>query len=425
MLIPMEISFPKMALVAQRIATPRLEDVPRAIRAEIARLGVAARLTPGMRIAITAGSRGITGLPVILATVVGEMKRYGAAPFLVPTMGSHGGATAEGQSELLNALGVSEEAVGCPIRSSMDTVQIGRTPEGIPVFLDKLAAEADGIIVVGRVKAHTDFAGPVESGLMKMLTIGLGKHQGAIAAHRHALQLTFPVVITSVGREVIRSARLLFGLGVVENAYDQTSEVAAIWPQDFEEVEKSLLVRAKALMPRLPFAKLDILVVDQIGKEISGAGLDPNIIGRLPRNEPGFASPVITRIVVRDLSERSHGNGIGIGMADFTTRRFVEKFDPRPTYINTITSGVPDKARIPITGETDREVIEWAFQTIGAVEPQRARVVRIQNTLHVERFFASEALLPEILADDHLEILGDWAPFAFDEAGTLWPERVL
>lgn len=425
MLIPVDITFPKMALVEQHIATPRVDDVPGAIRAEMQRLGVAAKVRPGMSIAITAGSRGITGMPIILATVVSELKRMGAMPFLVPTMGSHGGATAEGQVSVLHSLGITEQAVGCPIRSSMDTVQIGQTPEGIPVLIDQIAAGADGIVVVNRIKAHTEYTGPVESGWMKMLTIGLGKHQGALMAHRNAVQLTYPVAIVSVAREIILKARLLFGLGVIENAYDQTAEVIAAWPQDFEESEKSALKRAKELMPRLPFQKLDILIVDEIGKEISGAGMDPNVIGRrMVFGEAEPTSPVITRIVVRDLTEKTYGSGIGIGLADFITQRLVDKLDHRPTYINCLTAMTPEKARVPMTGQTDREAIEWAFLTAGAVEPPRAKVVRIKNTLHPERFYASEALLPEIEANRNLKVVSAWRLMSFDDAGIIQPPRM-
>jgi len=425
MLIPVDIAFPRWILVEQHIETPRLADVPGTIRAEMARLGVAQKVRPGMRIAITAGSRGISGIPMILATIVGELKRLGAEPFLVPCMGSHGGATAEGQLEVLHSLGITEETVGCPIYSSMETVQIGVTPEGIPVLIDKIAAGADGIVVVNRIKAHTEYTGPVESGWMKMLTIGLGKHQGALMAHRNAVQLSYRVAIVSVAREIIRRAPILFGLGVVENAYDQTAYVVAAWPQDFEETEKRWLQRAKELMPRLPFHQLDILIVDEIGKELSGAGMDPNVIGRrMVFGEPEPTSPVITRIVVRDLSEKTYGSGIGIGLADFTTQRLVNKLDHRPTYINCLTAMTPEKARIPMIGQTDREAIEWAFLTIGNVEPFNARVVRIRNTLHLEHFYASEALWPEIQANPKLKVIGEWEPMTFDAAGMLQPDRV-
>ena len=289
-MIPVDVAFPRVALVEQHIESPRLDDVPDAIRAEIARLGVARKVRPGMSVAVTAGSRGITGIDVILATVVAELKRMGAEPFVVPCMGSHGGANAAGQVEVLHSLGVTEETMGCPIRASMEAVQIGVTPEGIPVYQDKFAFSADGIVVVNRIKAHTDFTGPVESGLMKMLTIGLGKHTGALSAHRHAIRYSYAVVIASMAREVIRRAPLLFGLGIVENADDETALVSAIWPQDFETVERDLLQRAKTLMPRLPFHQLDVLLIDDDGQgnQRQRHGLErPRTAHRLRRRRAG------------------------------------------------------------------------------------------------------------------------------------------
>ena len=425
MLIPMEIAFPRMVLVEQHIPSPRVEDVPAAIRAEMHRLGVAARIRPGMSIALTAGSRGITGIPLILRTVAAQLKEWGAEPFLVPTMGSHGGATTEGQIAVLESLGISEATMGCPIRASMETVRIGTTAEGIPVLIDRLAHEAGGIVVINRVKAHTDYFGPPESGLLKMLAIGLGKHQGALTAHRNAVQLGHAQAIRSVARAMIGSAKLLFGLGIVENAYDQTAAVVACRPEDFEETDERLLEQAKQLMARLPFDQLDILIVDELGKEISGSGMDPNVIGRrMIFGEAPVTTPVITRIVVRDLSPKTYGSAVGVGMGDYVTQRLVDKLDHRPTYINCLTAQAPENARIPMTAVHDREAVEWAFMTAGEVEPRRARLVRIQNTLHLEHFYASEALRAEIEANPRLKICGEWAPLAFGEDGTIIPEKI-
>lgn len=421
-MIPVDVTFPKVALVEQHIEAPLIANLPAAICDEIARLGVAAKVRPDMRICVTAGSRGIAQMPLILATVVAELKRLGAAPFVAPCMGSHGGATAEGQVEVLHSLGITEATVGCPIRASMAAVQIGVTPEGIAVFQDQLAFESDGIVVVNRIKAHTDFTGPVESGLMKMLTIGLGKHRGALSAHRNAIKRTYRVVIASMAREVIRRAPLLFGLGVVENARDETAFVKAIWPHDFEAVERELLLQAKELMPRLPFDQLDVLVVDAMGKEISGSGMDSNVLGRrivFGEGEPD--RPRITRIAVCDLTEASHGNAIGVGLADYTTQRLVDKIDRTQMYINGLTSGSPERARLPMVAAHAREATEWALMTCGAVDTATARLVRVQDTLHLSRFYASEALRPDIAADPRLEIIGEWAPLAFDARGWYTP----
>ncbi|MBI5579058.1 MAG: DUF2088 domain-containing protein [Deltaproteobacteria bacterium] len=424
MLIPANSHFPKVALVEQQIPAPRVADVSAVISSEFQRQRVAERIKAGMRIAVAAGSRGINGIPGILSTVVGELKRLGAEPFIVPAMGSHGGATAEGQVSVLHSLGITEQAVGCPIHSSMDTVQIGETPDHIPVLIDKVASQADGIVVVARIKGHTEYSGPVESGLMKMLTIGLGKHQGALTAHKNAVQFTYRVAIVSVAREIIRRSKLILGVGLVENACDETAEIAVVWPEDFEETERALLKRAKALMPRIPFSRLDVLVVDEIGKEISGSGMDTNVIGRrMVFGEPEPIRPVITRIVVRDLSKNTYGSGAGIGLADFTTRRLVDRLERRPTYLNCLTAMTPEKARIPMTAESDREAIEWALLTAGNIPPPQARLMRIKNTMHLEKFYVSEALRPEIEADGRLRVASAWQRLAFDEKGALQPEQ--
>ncbi len=425
MLIPVDITYAEMRLVEQRVETPRVADVPAAIRSECARLGLAQRVRPGMRVAITAGSRGINSIAAVLAAVVAELRRLGAQPFIFPAMGSHGGATAQGQLDVLASLGITESAVGAPIYSSMETVQLGTTAEGIPLFMDRLAAESDGVVIVNRIKPHTEFTGPVQSGWLKMLVIGAGKHQGALAAHRYAVTQGWRNAGLAVARELIARAPLLCGLGILENAYDETAEVAAAWPEDFEAAEARLLERAWQLMPRLPFDRLDILIVDESGKEISGAGMDPNVIGRrMVFGEPEPATPVITRIVLRDLSAHTYGNAIGVGLADFITRRVADQLVARPTYINCLTAMTPEKARMPMTAETDREAIEWAFLTIGAVAPERARLVRILNTLHPERFYASAALWSEIEADSRLKFCSAPARLAFTPEGGLAPDRV-
>ncbi|MCX7670927.1 MAG: DUF2088 domain-containing protein, partial [Anaerolineae bacterium] len=257
---------------------------------------------------------------------------------------------------------------------------------------------------------------------MKMLTIGLGKHQGALSAHRHAIRYTYRAVIVSMAREIIRRTPLLFGLGLVENARDETAIVRAMWPDEFEEGERELLRRAKAMMARLPFRQLDALLVDYMGKEISGSGMDTNVLGRrIVFGEEEPESPRITRIAVCDLTEASHGNAIGVGLADFTTQRLVDKIDRSQTYINGLTSGSPERARLPMIAANDREAAEWTLLTCGAVDTTRARLVRIRDTLHLDRFYASEALLPEIAADPRLKVVGEWAPLAFDAAGRLAP----
>ncbi|HEX9118712.1 MAG TPA: lactate racemase domain-containing protein [Anaerolineae bacterium] len=407
------------------IPSPTLADPAAATRSALAALPAAKHILPGMRVAVGAGSRGIADYDVIVRTVCEELKRLGAEVFIVPAMGSHGGATAEGQVGVLASLGIDEASTGAPILASMETVQLGETAEGIPVLLDKIAADSDGIVVVNRIKPHTEFTGPVQSGLLKMLVIGAGKHQGALAAHRYSVTRRWRNAGPAVARELIRKAPLLCGLGILENAYDETAEVVAVWPEDFEAVEAGLLQRACELLPRLPFDQLDILIVDESGKEMSGSGMDTNIIGRrMIVGEPEPDTPKITRIVLRSLSEHTYGNAIGVGLADFVTRRVSDRIDLRPTYINCLTAMTPEKARLPMTGENDREAIEWAFLTMGPVAPEWARVVRIQNTLHPDLFYASEALWPEIQANPRLRICGEPEALRYDDGGWLAPDKM-
>jgi hypothetical protein len=413
-------SFPQMFLAERKLASPRIENVRQAIITEMQKLNLHLKVQPRMSIAITAGSRGITNNVLILATIASELKRYGANPFFIPAMGSHGGATAEGQRHLLQALGITEQSVGCPIISQMDVVELGRTREGIPVYIDKVAASADGVVVVNRVKPHTEYKGEIESGLMKMMTIGLGKHKGGYTAHSYAVQLGYQLAIPSVARVMLQKAPILFGLAVVENAYDETAIISAVEPELFEETDRTLLKKARDFLPRLPFDRMDILIVNEMGKEISGTGIDTNIIGRVMfvgGPEPEW--PKITRIVLLDLTDKTCGSAVGVGLADFVTRRLVNKIDYPVTYINCFTAMTPEKGRIPVTGETDREAIEWAFQTIGAVEPQEARVVKIKNTLHLDRLYISRALVSELKGKPEWVISEQPDELAFNEAGEL------
>lgn len=413
-------NFPRMFFAERKLESPRIENVRQAIVAEMQKLNLHSRVRQGMRVAVTAGSRGITDNVLILATVVSELKRYGTEPFIIPAMGSHGGATADGQLGILNALGITEETMACPIISQMEVVQLGHTPEGIPVYIDKVAASADGIVVVNRIKPHTEYKGEIESGLLKMMAIGLGKHKGGYTAHSYAVQLGYQIAIPAVGKSILKAAPILFGLGVVENAYDETAIVAAVEPDLFEETDKTLLKKAKEFLPRLPFDKMDILIVDEMGKEISGTGIDTNIIGRVMfvgGPEPEW--PKIIRIVVLDLTDKTRGSALGMGLADFVTRRLVNKIDYPVTYVNCFTAMTPEKGRVPPIGETDREAIEWAFQTIGAVEPQDARVVKIKNTLHLDKLYISQALVTELKRKSEWAISEQSHELAFNEAGEL------
>jgi hypothetical protein len=336
-------------------------------------------------------------------------------------MGSHGGGTPEGQLSVLEHYGITEATMGCPIRATMDVVQVGEAL-GLPVWVDRYAAEADWIGLVNRVKPHTDFKGSIESGLFKMMTIGLGKWKGAIQYHRANVTHGYETVITAVGREMLAKARIGFGVGIVENGYDETGHVEAFNADDLEAGERRLLKDAREWMARLPFSPIDVLIVEEMGKNISGAGMDTNVIGR-PSNphEPFPAEPKILWIATLDLTDESYGNAVGIGNADFTTRRLVEKIDMKPTLINAITACAPGGAKVPPTYETDREAIETALSCIGLTPPEKARVIRIRNTLMLGEIEVSEAFAPDLAKRPDLTPLGDPIPLPFDAAGRLTP----
>lgn len=416
-------NFPRMVEVRQRIEAPRLEDPITAIRMELRGKGIGDRIRPGSKIAITAGSRGIARYAEILAAVVEEVKGAGGEPFLIPAMGSHGGATPEGQVRVLRSLGITPETVGAPIKASMEVEMIGRLIDGTPVYVDRLALGADGIIVVGRVKPHTDFKGRIESGLMKMMAIGLGKQKGAETIHGRGPE-GYHRLIPEAARMIMERAPIILGLAIVENARHEIAIVKALEPREIEAEEERLLVRAKELLARLPFREIDVLIVDEIGKNISGTGMDTNVVGRfwLPGEEEPRA-PRIRRIVVLDLSEETHGNAIGIGLADFTTHRVFSKIDYHETYVNSLTAGSPETARIPIHLPSDREAIAMAIRTCWLADPEDARVVRIRNTLELERFWISESLMETVRRErelsERIEFLGEPREMQFDILGNL------
>ena len=410
---------PGMIRIRQNFPRPRVGDIPAAVAGSLA----AARLPVkrGDAVAVGAGSRGIANIAAIVGAAVRSLQDLGARPFVFPAMGSHGGGTPEGQLAILAHYGITEQTMGCPVRATMDVVQVGEAL-GLPVWLDRFASEADWIGLVNRVKPHTDFKGTIESGLFKMMTIGLGKYKGAIQYHRANIHHGYEKVITSVGREMLARARIAFGLGIVENGYDETAHIEAFAASDLEAGERRLLAQAREWMARLPFSPIDVLIVEEMGKNVSGAGMDTNVIGR-PSNphEPFPADPKILWIVALDLTEESGGNATGIGNADFTTRRLVDKIDMKPTLVNCITACAPNGAKVPPTYETDREAIETALSCIGLTPPEQARVVRIKNTLMLGEIEVSEALLPELTERPDLTRLGEPAPLAFDATGRLVP----
>jgi hypothetical protein len=407
---------PTMLRLRQTFARPQVTDIPGTVARSLEAAGLAVKR--GDVVAVGAGSRGIANVDVIVGATVRWLRDLGARPFVFPAMGSHGGGTAQGQLSVLEHYGITEATMGCPVRATMDVTQVGEAL-GLPVWLDRFAAEADWIGLVNRIKPHTDFKGSIESGLFKMMTIGLGKWKGAVQYHRANVSHGYETVITAVGREMLARARIGFGVGVVENGYDETAQIEAFNARDLEAGERRLLKSAREWMARLPFSPIDVLIVEQIGKNISGSGMDTNVIGR-PTNpfEPFPADPKILWIVALDITEESYGNATGLGNADFTTRRLVDKIDMKATLINCITACAPWGARIPATYETDREAIETALDCIGLTPPERARVVRIKNTLVLGELEVSDAFAAEVARRGDLTVLGE-TPLRFDATGRL------
>ncbi len=413
-------NFPQMYCVRQSFDRTRVNDVPATVKEELQKLNLSQRVKPGQRIALTAGSRGVANIALILKAAVEYLKSLGAKPFIFPAMGSHGGATAEGQSALLAHYQVTEAFTGAPVLSSMEVVEISRTPDGVPVYIDKNASQADGIIVVGRIKPHTKFKAPIESGLMKMMAIGMGKQKGAEHYHKAAIQYTFPKIIVDAGREVIKKAPILCGIGIVENGYDETAIIEAILPAEIEAREKELQTLAKKMMPRLPFNDIDVLIVDEMGKNISGTGIDPNVTGRNRDLLGIFPTPVnVRRLFVRNLTADSNGNATGIGLADLTTKRLVDQINYQATYMNCITGISLEKAAVPMFFETDQECIKVALGSVGLTPPEKSRIVRIKNTLQIDEVEVSAAYSEELKKRPDLQILEGPHPMVFDTRGNL------
>ena len=412
-------AFPRVVRIEQDFPRPRIEDIEAAMMEQCGKEEIQTRVEPGMEVAITAGSRGVSNIVPIVRSLVEFLKNSGASPFVVPAMGSHGGATAEGQVEILESLGVTEESVGAEIRSSMKVVEIGETERGVPVYMDRIASEADGVAVVGRIKQHTDFHAEWESGLLKMSAIGLGKHAQALALHA----LGVPGIrdhMVEVGKQVFGSGKVLFGVGIVENAYEETAIVEAIPPENVAEREAELLEESAKLMPRLPVSDIDVLFVDELGKNFSGTGMDTNVVGRfriLGVEEP--ESPRVKYLIVGDVSEASHGNALGVGLADLTTRRLFEKVDLAAMNQNVLTSTFLERAKIPMIMEDDREALEAAIRCNWGVPPEETRFVRIPNTLHLRHLYVSENLVDEALSNGNVEVVGGPSELEFGADGNL------
>ena len=417
--------FPRMFPVRQKFPLSPPLDVAAAVQSEFRAKKVLANLTPGARIAVATGSRGIANIEKIVLSVLSELKAGGAKPFILPAMGSHGGATPEGQTEVLASYGITAQTMGVPIRASMEVERIGRTADGVEVFCSVEALRSDGIVIVNRVKPHTDFQGKLGSGVMKMSVIGLGKRTGAATCHGAATRLGYEHTLRSAAGVMLRTAPILCGVAMVENQFHDTARISVLKRDEIVEREQELLEEARRLMPRLPFDDIDLLIVDRIGKNISGAGMDPNVTGRWvhgystslgPDNQ---ASPMIRRIFVRDLTPETHGNAIGIGFADITTTRLVNAMDKGVTYINALTSLTPNGAKIPIYFDTDREAIAQALTSLAIPDTRQAKVVRITDTLSLADLEVSEAYTSLVKQRADLDMLREPREMRVDALGNL------
>jgi hypothetical protein len=413
--------FPQIFRIRQQFETTQISDVAAEVEIQLSRLDLARKIRPGQSMAITAGSRGITNIAAILRAAARHLSGLGARPFVVPAMGSHGGGTAAGQLEMLRSLGITEDTVGCPIRAGMETVVVAEAAEGFPIHFDRLAFEADHVLVCNRVKPHTMFAGPIESGLLKMLLIGLGKRAGATIYHRAAQDFGFQQIVDSVAETLLAKCRILAGLAIVENAYDRTGLIEAVPPEQFLEREKELLLLARRWLPRLPFPRADVLLIDRIGKNISGLGLDPNVVGRKFNDHQAVAgeTPQVKRICLRGLTVESHGNALGIGLAEFCRSRLLRAMDAEATRLNALVSGHVSVALAPLDYETDREMLTAALGTVGLAEPAEAKLLWIADTLNLAEVECSAAYWSEAQGRDDLEILSELRDLPLDASGNL------
>ena len=415
--------YPKMIRVRQTFEKATLENIPQEISAHLAKLGLEKIVKNGDTVAVACSSRGIANYSIIVKSVISFLKQLGLTPFIIPAMGSHGGATSDGQRRVLEHFGITEEEMGVPIRSSLDVIQLGETEEHIPVYLDKEASKADHIVLINRIKKHTEFEHEFESGLLKMMGIGLGKQKGASTYHEAMLTYGYPGVILSVAGKVLQCTNVLFGVGVVENGYCRTYKIDIARPNKIEEMEKELFKEAKKLSPSLPFDEADILIIDEMGKDISGTGFDTKVVGRigLPLVTKEPESPKVKRILVCDLTEGSEGNAVGVGIADLITQRLLDNIDMDALNINTITGVCPEMGKIPLTLKNDREAIKIAIKCVGLIPLDELKIIRIKNTSLLSEVDISEGYEEELSKRNDLEVIIEKRSMEFDEAGNLEP----
>ncbi len=409
------VQIPKMFKIRELYDPTKIEDIPGWVKQQMETNLHNKEQYRGKRLCITAGSRGIPHLDTIIRTIVDTLKSWGAEPFIIPAMGSHGGGTAEGQREMIATYGITEETMGCPIYSSMEVVQISTLHDGTPVYCDKYAYESDGIVILNKVKPHTDFRGKHESGMAKMCAIGLAKHKGASMFHMMGFP-TFAERIPQVCEEFLKHAPVAFGVGIVQNAYDDISEIEVMEKDLIMEKDAELLEIAKAKIAKFKMHDMDVLIIDQIGKNISGNGADPNITGR--SNSKGFEDVInCKKMFIRGLTEETHHNGCGINHADITTRRCLNDIDFETSWINVVTATMLNGGKIPVYAETDRDALRIAIRTCNGIDFSKAKVVHIKDTLHMEEIEVSEAYYDELKNNPEVEILSEPEEMKFDENG--------
>ena len=403
----------KLRKIRQHFNHPKLKDVEAITALECAKLQN--QIKKDSSIGIAVGSRGIRNISEIVKTVVDQVKKYNGKPFIIPAMGSHGGATAEGQIEILNALGISEESMGCPIKSSMETIKL-ESKLKCEVHIDRYAYESDGVILINRVKPHSDFHADFESGLIKMLVIGLGKHQGALSIHKYGIDGLINLMPLA-GKELLKTNKVIGGIAIVENALDETMSIKALTDKQFLTEEPLLLKIATKHMPSLPIDNIDILIVDQIGKDISGTGMDPNIIGRLKIDglkDP--EKPNIKKIILLGITKKSHGNGNGVGFADVITKDLFTKIDLDATYANVITSTFLERAKIPLMASTPKQAFEIAQRSAGPIDDDKLKIIYIKDTLNIENIYVTESVIKEIKKNHEIATKAD---DLFDDQGNI------
>ncbi len=410
----MGFDLPQMARVRQAFEHHKIDDVAGAVTNEMGREDIKAKVKPGAKIAVGVGSRGVANIDVAVKALIASLKELGADPFIFPAMGSHAGGTSEGQEALLAGYGVTEDKMGAPVRATMDTVVVAELEGGTKVHMDKYAHDADGVVLINRVKPHTSFRGEIESGIVKMMTIGMGKINGATSLHGNHPITEFGDALPRAAKAIMECQPFLFGIGMVEDAFDDTAIIQALPAETLFAEETKLQAKAKELMAKIYIEDIDVLVIDEIGKEISGAGADPNVIGN--PGTPGFEVPRVKKIVILDLTEKTHGNAAGIGSAHVITHRLLRRVDFASTYANMVTATALEGARVPIPMKTAEDAVRLAVKTLIGVEPEDARIVRIRNTLSLGEIEVSEPILKDLQGDSRMEVLSQPGKISFEDA---------